>query len=349
MASAPYELERILSEARSIVTNFSDGARNSADFGLAMALEQQDLLNPRDAQKNTGVGEQGRVIARDLRDVPVVDQPPPPPDYDIDNFFNQQLFDQIPQFYDLVKEQRDEYIAEFFPGMLDKLTGMADWLQDVMENGYSGLPAHIEDGIWNRDRARVDLAYRAGADELFADHAGRGFPLPSGPLVANLDKQNDDRTNASAVASREAAIKQAELAIETVKFAVKTSADLFIGLHKVVDDVIKNGTAIILGAMDNSDKMIRATVALYGMTIAYYGALESWHSLQMSHDIPQGSLDLKADEINLKADLDVIEKIIAAAGHKASVTANMTSSALGSLQTITTISDETTRDGTDNN
>jgi hypothetical protein len=329
-------LERALTEAINTVNESQINNFYTWSAGAEFARQFYE----RDEMTETGEGDFGRVIARKLTELPDVPEPPPPPDYQLDDLFNNELLNRVPQFYDIIKGIRDEYVQEFFPDCLDKLSYMCTWLDDVMRGGF-GLPVHIEDAIWNRDRSRVDLAYRAGADELFADHAARGFPMPSGPLAYQLDKLNDERSRAEAVASREAAIKQYETYIETVKFAVKTSADLYIGLHKVIDDVMKNGIALYLGAMDNPSKMAAAIAQLYGMQIAYYGALESWHKLQLSTDIPQGTLDLKADEINTKYDYAAMQDYVKNVMQRCGDLASMAQSALGSMQTITNISDET--------
>lgn len=257
-----------------------------------------------------GLGNEGRFKGPLISDPPSASLPSAPPNIDVGSFFDDNWAAHLDLFEAKVNEGRDEFIAEFFPDMLGKLDGMADWLQDVIDNGYTGLPAHIENAIWERARVRENGAALAREDEAFTLHAARGFPLPSGQLNASLEVVRQENISALATISRDAAIKQYETAIETVKFAVQNAGALYTALIGAINDVYKAIVAYIVASSQNVQGMIDAMSNLYRMSLAYYQSLQAYSDLSLKHDVAEGELALKADELNLRVDVRAYEKQI---------------------------------------
>lgn len=106
---------------------------------------------------------------------------------------------------------------------------IADRLKSVLEvmlAGGTGIPTAVERAIWDRDRARLDVAARATIEDAAGEFAAKGFDLPGGPFLARVMQAQRENREKVAQASRDVAIKQADLEQTNRQFAVKTGAEL---------------------------------------------------------------------------------------------------------------------------
>lgn len=88
-------------------------------------------------------------------------------------------------------------------------------------NGGTGIPDAIWKQIWDKGREREDLAASKFKQDINEDWAARGFSLPQGVQVARTAEALQAVLAANNSLSRDIAIKQAELEIENLKFAVQ--------------------------------------------------------------------------------------------------------------------------------
>jgi hypothetical protein len=119
-------------------------------------------------------------------------------------------------------------IREYVPGAQYTsalLTTLQTTLQDRIENGGTGLPADVEDAIWDRGR---DREYRQMRDAL-ADLERMetlGFSFPPGVYVdARIKIQTEMGYNAANI-SREIMIEQAKLELQNILKALDTATAL---------------------------------------------------------------------------------------------------------------------------
>jgi len=103
------------------------------------------------------------------------------------------------------------------------VTAYTAYLLDDITNGATGLPAAIEQALWDRARSREELATIRLKDDANADFLKRGFTMPPGALAKRRLQAERDALNTAATLNRDIAIKQAELIVENAKFAI-TSA-----------------------------------------------------------------------------------------------------------------------------
>jgi len=92
--------------------------------------------------------------------------------------------------------------------------------------GGTGLPPEIEQAIWDRGRAREDVIAKKATQEAYEEFASRGFALPTGALAGRVAEVWQKNREAGSTFSRDVAIKQAELEVENLRFAVKTGMEL---------------------------------------------------------------------------------------------------------------------------
>ncbi|MHB1091531.1 hypothetical protein [Thiobacillus sp.] len=92
--------------------------------------------------------------------------------------------------------------------------------------GGTGLPPAIEQAIWDRGRAREDVIARKATQEAYEEFSSRGFSLPPGALAGRVSEVWQKNREAASSLSRDIAVKQAELEIDNLKFAVTTGIQL---------------------------------------------------------------------------------------------------------------------------
>lgn len=134
-----------------------------------------------------------------------------------------------PLINDMMDNLRDEFtrfFAAYFPDECDYMAKVQTWLCDVIDGGYDGIPINVETQIYQRDRDRIEAEYAKGVDEANNMWASRGFPLPPGMLMGQTTALRQAADKQLAESSRNVAIKQIDLQIDMIKFAVGTAADL---------------------------------------------------------------------------------------------------------------------------
>jgi hypothetical protein len=83
--------------------------------------------------------------------------------------------------------------------------------------GGTGLPADVEEALWNRGRDRESRASVQAKQELYNDHASKGWSLPSGILDKRVQEAVQESQNNNNTLSREIMIEQARLEQENLK------------------------------------------------------------------------------------------------------------------------------------
>lgn len=85
--------------------------------------------------------------------------------------------------------------------------------------GGNGIPAAVENALWERAANREDLDTSRQIDAAYTEFANRGFTMPPGMLASRVDALRDEALVRKQGANREVAIRMAELHVENVRFA----------------------------------------------------------------------------------------------------------------------------------
>ena len=136
-----------------------------------------------------------------------------------------------------------EDYASQIPGLVVKINGMLA--------GGTGLPDAIWDALWERARDREQATGDKLIQEMTDDWASRGFSLPGGVLDKKIVAARQDVQNAQNTLSRDIAVKQADMEVENIRFAVAQGIafeNMYIGLHnekmRVELDIAKSAIEI---------------------------------------------------------------------------------------------------------
>lgn len=136
--------------------------------------------------------------------------------------------------------------------------------------GGTGLPAAIEQAIWDRGRAREDVIAKKATQEAYEEFAGRGFSLPPGALAGRVAEVAQKNREASSALSRDVAIKQAELEVENLKFSVTTGIQLEGQLMTYAGQYAQRALEAAKTTVEVAINIFNAQVALFNSHLQAY-------------------------------------------------------------------------------
>lgn len=201
-----------------------------------------------------------------------------------------------------LNSQADDWIAKYFPAINGNLKNIPeDWLVGVISGVKPfGMDKSIFEIVWHNAR---DRAYRTMASEqrtLEANFSARGFSLPPGALVDALTQSSQRGSEAILEVNREQAIKDAEIKLELLKFAVEQATRLKTGILGALADFYRMW--LVVPDKDIERARIRAQA-----NSALYSALSSYYNVEVSFE----ELKLRAEQLKAGIDIDVDRNALA--------------------------------------
>ncbi len=260
--SAEATIEEIINNARAFADEYGEAAQDLAEQAQVAAQSVTTLSDP------PGIAE------------PNVTEPPIPPSGDsgveFKSNFN-ELFDQLGPEFDA---RLTALVERFFPEIDDCLPNTIDnWICNTILNGGTGIPVAVEDQIWERSRAREALDAQRQTDEVIEQFAGRGFTLPSGALLNATARIQDGLSQKVSTHSREVAIKQVDIEIANIRFAVEQGIKLRLGAIDATINYLRAWLGIVKESVDYGTAISTARLKLYDSSSDYYRALIAGEAL----------------------------------------------------------------------
>lgn len=170
------------------------------------------------------------------------------------------------------------FLTDYFPRVNACLTAAEQWLCDVINGDWTGIPANVESQIWERSRSRELMESRRREEEAVAQFAARGFSLPAGVLTGQIQEIQQDVANKVSSHGRDVAIKQAEIAVESVKFAVGEALKYRIAAINAAVEYWKAyllpydiATRMALAEADWKKTFYNAALEYYRVQVSLYG------------------------------------------------------------------------------
>lgn len=245
--------------------------------------------------------------------IPSIDIKPFNSDSDFGAEFNleyQSMIDRLgPQF----KSMMDAFITQFFPTC--SYDAALEWLCNTIKNGGTGIPAAVEDQIYQRARDRETREVSRLEDEAMNAMSSRGWAIPHGAVNAMVLNIQQEASNKVSSISRDIMIKQVEVEIENIKFAVSQSLDLRKSLWGALFDYLRSYFGMEGLAHAKASSYTDAKKNLYDNTYKYYDSLIRAEALYAS-----------VREKNLEADLTQDKYVL---DHTIASTRSRTEAALG--------------------
>lgn len=238
--------------------------------------------------------------------------------------------------------QIDAFLARFFPQIDECLEESIDtWLCNTINNGATGIPTDVENQIWERSRARELRDFSRKDEELVSGWAKRGFSLPTGALFNAQQVAQQDLTERISTHSRDVAIKQAEIQIETIKFAISEGIKLRLGALQVAVDYMRAWLDVSKISVEYANGILRSRTAFYGALAAYYGALIAGERLVYDWGNNQAVLTVEQQKAFVSLVNSNTNARVQAAISAASSVASIGAAALAAQNSMAHVSNET--------
>ena len=240
----------------------------------------------------------------------------------------------------LMTDKLTEFFTIYYPLNTDGYDEGTDWLINVITNGGTGINPVVENQIWQRGRDRV-IAEGARADsQTLIQFSQRGYSLPAGVMVKQLQANRFEQLGRLQEQSRDVAIKQAEIEIENLRFAVNLAIDARLRALAAAADYIRAVTGGFESAVRISNLESQAKAALMAATADLYRARLQRDEIAMRVPFQVTDNTLKVGQMNQDAFYQGIDAKVRAAGTAAGVYGAMAQAALSGLIGIgsTTIS-----------
>lgn len=156
----------------------------------------------------------------------------------------------------------EDYASE----LLDDLTAQ---VRRMMQGG-TGLPAAIEQALFDRSRERVDEETLREAQATFDEFGTRGFTEPNGILTGRLLEVRQGAQNRKAENNRDITIRVHEVEVENVRFAVTQG----IALEGVLINLHQQEQALLLQAAqfqrETAIAILNARISVFNAQLTAY-------------------------------------------------------------------------------
>lgn len=150
--------------------------------------------------------------------------------------------------------------------LMDKIESrVSTWMQ-----GQEALPAAIEQALFGRGRARIEVERLAAEEQTYDDFSARGFTAPNGLLTSRIDAIRQGAQNQKAEFNRDAMLKSFDEALANMRLAVQSGIQwegVKINLHMEEQRLVLQSVSYL---RDTSIAMLNARVAYFNAEIAGY-------------------------------------------------------------------------------
>ena len=242
------------------------------------------------------------------------------------------------QLIALLSGQLASFFTTYYPLAADAFDEATNWLVNSITVGGTGISAAVEAQIWQRDRDRVTKEGLRTEAQVLSEFSGRGFSLPPGAAAARLLEIKAAGMGELQASSRDAAIKQAEMEVENVRFAVEQAIKSRMQAMSAATDYIRAlmsapDTAARVAAL-NSDAKAR----MIGATSDLYRARLQRDELAMRLPITNEELGIKAASASMAGFYQGVDARVRAAASAADVYGRAAQAALSSLSSVASAS-----------
>lgn len=201
---------------------------------------------------------------------------------------------EIPEFDVLAPTNLFEYSEHEYESVLGD-EARAQLLNNLINGGY-GINTEDENALWARARERENRGISAATREATRQMAARGFSLPPGALLAQIQSATQDGYEKISTASRDIALKRADMYVENRKFTfaqVKEMEQLAVTLHMSAAE----------RALNTSKYVAEFGINLFNLNVARYNAkLDGFKAgvIEFEAKVRQAAMKLETQKLKLQ-------------------------------------------------
>lgn len=137
--------------------------------------------------------------------------------------------------------------------------------------GGTGLPPVIEQQMFDRARAREDQTSAKAVAEAFDTFASKGFTMPPGMLVEQVNAAREQSRLATNTLQRDILIKVADTEIENMRFAVQQG----LAAENIIFNIFNNAAQ---RTFEIAKYTVEASLQLYATKVSLFNAMTSAYS-----------------------------------------------------------------------
>jgi hypothetical protein len=241
---------------------------------------------------------------------------------------------QLDKIMAMLSDELAGFFVKYYPLAADAFDEATNWLVNSITLGGTGINPDVEAQIWGRDRDRVIADGMRLEAQTLSEFSGRGFSIPPGAAAARLAKIKSDQLESLQAASRDAAIKQADMSVENLRFAVDNAIKSRMSAIQAAADYIRS---IVSGAdtaarvasirLDAKARMMAATADLYRARLAR-------DEMAMKITLSNQEASLKEQGLNIDGYSKAASTAASAVVAEAEAFARAAASALNAISTI---------------
>ena len=315
----------------SLITEQSARTQDALDAAIEFGEDAQTA-----AISITSISPPPSVVAPDV-DIPV------PPDTDegiiwTSNFGGSQAANQA-----AFVAAWNAFLDQFFPETDACIRLLADaWICNTIQNGGTGIPAAIENQIWDRARDRENEQTFEAAEQAIDEWAGRGFSLPPGALTGRVAEIQRKASDKLATINRDIAIKNIEIEIQNIRFAIEQANNLRISAINAAVAYIRAYFLPTELAIAEANGISNAKISFMSGASAYYGAMVAAARMQLDASITNAHTGAATNNAFVQlVNGNTASRVNAAVGSAASL-GRAAAAGLGSINTLSNLGHLTT-------
>lgn len=130
------------------------------------------------------------------------------------------------EIHDEITQGFVDYLQTYFPDR-SYFDAAVSWINRALTTGGSGINIAVEQQLWERGRARLQTEALRAENDAIQSFANRGFPLPPGALVHQVQLIRQDTRDKLAEQSRDISIEAFRAELENARLAVQQALDVW--------------------------------------------------------------------------------------------------------------------------
>ncbi len=237
----------------------------------------------------------------------------------------------------LIQSGYGDFLQTYFPDGAYYPAALS-WIERALTDGGTGINVDVERALWERDRARILGQAEQSEQEAMSTWANRGFALPPGALVNQMQSIRLDAGRQLAAQSRDIAVKTWEAELQNVRFAVQQAINLRVQGLQAAGDYIRT---LVLGpqtAMQLATGLAGLRTDLARALTAMYSAETQVFDSRNRLVITDAQLRSSAEEANLRSKNATIDSRVRAALANAGMVGNAAAASLNGINAGASIS-----------
>jgi hypothetical protein len=234
----------------------------------------------------------------------------------------------------LMTDQLTKFFTAYYPLNTDGYDEGMAWLINTITLGGTGINPVVEDQIWQRGRDRLISEGLRQDSATMVQFSQRGFALPSGVMTAQLQANRFEQFAKLQEQSRDVAIKQAEIEIENLRFAVDKVVSTRIQAIQAAADYLR----AFMGGLEMSFRVVNlnadAKAKMMAATADLYRARLQRDEIAMRVPFKDSDNLIETNRMNIDGFYRGVEAKVRAASAAADVYASMAQAGISALHAI---------------